>query len=292
MFRGEPPGAVLDDGEGRCELLGFDVHQHRPAPAACSQDLHPVRREGSDVAWSTSELAKLAGTTVNTIRHYHRFGLLDQPSRRYNGYKQYGTPELVRLLRIRRLVELGMPLAEIKDLLAGEDGSLDALRQVDLDHAAAIERLESARQGIAAILSVNAPPDAPPGFESVAARLSEADRSLIHIYTQVYDDKGLADVLSAVENDDEAGNADFDALPADADEATRQNLAEKLAPAIARTLRDFPWMNDDPLKHVPKGTSVTRQTFDDALKDLHTEAQLDVIRRAKKLAREQLSQEG
>lgn len=26
------------------------------------------------MAWSTSELATLAGTTVNTIRHYHRLG--------------------------------------------------------------------------------------------------------------------------------------------------------------------------------------------------------------------------
>jgi hypothetical protein len=41
------------------------------------------------VAWSTSELAKLAGTTVNTIRHYHRSGVLEEPDRRRNGYKQY-----------------------------------------------------------------------------------------------------------------------------------------------------------------------------------------------------------
>jgi len=30
------------------------------------------------MAWSTRELARLAGTTVNTIRHYHRLGLLDR----------------------------------------------------------------------------------------------------------------------------------------------------------------------------------------------------------------------
>jgi DNA-binding transcriptional MerR regulator len=47
------------------------------------------------VAWSTRELAELAGTTVNTVRHYHRIGLLDEPERRNNGYKEYGVPHLV-----------------------------------------------------------------------------------------------------------------------------------------------------------------------------------------------------
>jgi DNA-binding transcriptional MerR regulator len=48
------------------------------------------------VAWSTRELAELTGTTVNTIRHYHRIALLDEPTRRYNGYKQCGVLDLVR----------------------------------------------------------------------------------------------------------------------------------------------------------------------------------------------------
>jgi DNA-binding transcriptional MerR regulator len=243
-----------------------------------------------DVAWSTSELATLAGTTVNTIRHYHRLGLLEEPDRRHNGYKQYETLDLVRLLRIRRLAELGVPLSRIKEL---STGSPEALHQVDVDHAAAIERLEKARQGIAAILSENAPPDTPPGFEPVAGRLSEADRSLIHIYTQVFDDQALADMRHAVENDnDDAVSADFDALPADADAATRQNLAEKYAPSLVRTLRNYPWMDNDAMAHVSKGKSVTRQTFIDALRELHNEAQLDVIHRAKELARRQLRAEG
>ncbi|MEU4540635.1 hypothetical protein AB0G15_37960 [Streptosporangium sp. NPDC023825] len=83
-----------------------------------------------------------------------------------------------------------------------------------------------------------------------------------------------------MENDnDDAVSADFDALPADADEATRQNLAEKYAPSLVRTLRNYPWMDNDAMAHVSKGKSVTRQTFIDALRELHNEAQLDVIHR-------------
>ncbi|GID30441.1 helix-turn-helix domain-containing protein [Paractinoplanes brasiliensis] len=101
------------------------------------------------MAWSTRELAELAGTTVNTVRYYHRVGLLEEPGRRSNGYKEYGPQELARLVRIRRLVELGVPLARI-----GSDGAVlpETLRQVDADLAADIERLNRARTGIAAIL--------------------------------------------------------------------------------------------------------------------------------------------
>ncbi|AGZ44028.1 MerR family transcriptional regulator [Actinoplanes friuliensis] len=120
------------------------------------------------MAWSTRELAELTGTTVNTIRHYHRLGLLDEPKRSSNGYKQYGDEELDRLVRIRRLVELGVPLARIGE--AGTDGTLppETLRQVDADLAANIERLARARSDIAAILRDGAPAAA------VASRLCAA----------------------------------------------------------------------------------------------------------------------
>lgn len=113
--------------------------------------------EETTVAWSTRELAELTGTTVNTIRHYHRLGLLEEPERRHNGYKQYGNRELVRLLSIRRLVELGVPLARIGE--AGTDGTIppETLRQVDAGLAADIERLVRARSDIAAILRDGAP---------------------------------------------------------------------------------------------------------------------------------------
>ena len=102
--------------------------------------------------WSTRELAELTGTTVNTIRHYHRLGLLEEPERRHNGYKQYGDRELARLLSIRRLVELGVPLARIGE--AGTDGTVppEILRQVDAGLAADIARLVRARTDIATIL--------------------------------------------------------------------------------------------------------------------------------------------
>ncbi|WP_139416258.1 MerR family transcriptional regulator [Agromyces laixinhei] len=242
--------------------------------------------------WSTRELAELAGTTVNTIRHYHRLGLLDEPERRYNGYKQYGVRDLVRLLRARRLAELGVPLSRIGQVGAGDESTPDALRKLDAELAASIERLQRARTDIAVILRENAPADAPAGFASVASRMSEADSSIIHIYTQLYDEEALADLRRMVEVDADAGAVGeaIDALPENADDATRQRLAERLAPALAQNLVEYPWLAD-PAGHLSKSERVTQQTFIEAAVELYNPAQLDVLGRAGVLAQEQLRTE-
>ncbi|MFF4894324.1 helix-turn-helix domain-containing protein [Micromonospora chersina] len=104
------------------------------------------------MAWSTRELAELAGTTVNTIRHYHRLGLLEQPPRRASRFKEYSADDLVCLLHVRRLAERGVPLSQIVAL--GPHGALtpEVLRQVDAGHLVEIERLQKARSDIAFLL--------------------------------------------------------------------------------------------------------------------------------------------
>ena len=244
------------------------------------------------MAWSTSELAELAGTTVNTIRHYHRLGLLDEPERRYNGYKQYQVPHLVRLLRIRRLADLGVPLSQIGPAGTSDDSMPDALRTLDAELAASIERLQRARADIAAILLDAAPADSPAGFAAVASHLSESDSSILHIYTRLYDERAMADLRRMVEVDAAAGAVgdEIAALPADADEESRQRLVEQLAPSIAQNLIDYPWLRD-PAGRVSKNAQVVRQTFVEAVQELYNPAQIDVLSRAGILAHEQLQRD-
>ncbi|MGH9061940.1 MAG: MerR family transcriptional regulator, partial [Acidimicrobiales bacterium] len=64
------------------------------------------------MAWSTRQLAELAGTSLRTVRHYHDVGLLAEPERRATGYKRYGVAHLVRLLRIKPLTDIGFSLAQ------------------------------------------------------------------------------------------------------------------------------------------------------------------------------------
>lgn len=240
------------------------------------------------MAWSTRELAELAGTTVNTVRHYHRLGLLEEPERRYNGYKQYEVRHLVRLLRIRRLTDLGVPLSQVGRVGMAGESMTEALTELDRELAASIRRLERARADIAAILRDGAPADAPAGFASVAAHMSESDSSIIHIYTQLYDESALADLRRMVEVD--AATADLGseigALAADADEETRRDLAERLAPTLAQNLIDYPWLAD-PAAHLSKSEPVTRRTFIEAVAELYNPAQLDVFSRAGLLAADQ-----
>ncbi len=62
-----------------------------------------------------------------TLRHYDAIGLL--PAQRdSNGYRSYGQQDLVRLQRILLLRELGLGLADIADVLAGQTDDLTALR--------------------------------------------------------------------------------------------------------------------------------------------------------------------
>lgn len=58
----------------------------------------------------SKELADLAGVTVRALRHYHQLGLLPEPPRAKNGYREYGAVDLARVLRIKRLSSLGISL--------------------------------------------------------------------------------------------------------------------------------------------------------------------------------------
>lgn len=93
-----------------------------------------------------------------------------------------------------------------------------------------------------------------------------------------------------VEVDAEAAavGAEIAALPTDADEATRQRLAEQLAPTLTQHLIEYPWLSD-PAGHLSQSVRVTRQTVTEAVSELYNPAQIDVLARAGLLAHERLS---
>jgi DNA-binding transcriptional MerR regulator len=66
------------------------------------------------------DLAALSGATRRALRLYEARGLLGPPERSESGYRLYGTRELVRALRIRRLRDLGMSLEQIAGVVADD----------------------------------------------------------------------------------------------------------------------------------------------------------------------------
>lgn len=67
---------------------------------------------------SIHEIAKLAGTTSRTLRHYDAIGLLHPSRIGENGYRYYDQDALLRLQRILLLRDLGLGLRQIGDVLA------------------------------------------------------------------------------------------------------------------------------------------------------------------------------
>src|ERR1700754_4931840 len=77
--------------------------------------------------WSIQDIARAAGTTSRTLRHYDAVGLLAPSRVGSNGYRYYDSAALVRLQRILLLRELGLGLPAIASVLDGERDSVVAL---------------------------------------------------------------------------------------------------------------------------------------------------------------------
>lgn len=68
--------------------------------------------------YQAHEFAARTGVTVRTLHHYDRLGLLRPSARSAAGYRLYGEGDVARLQQILTLKFLGLPLRQIKDLLA------------------------------------------------------------------------------------------------------------------------------------------------------------------------------
>ncbi|WP_410658832.1 MerR family transcriptional regulator [Amycolatopsis sp. lyj-112] len=228
------------------------------------------------MGWSTREVAELAGTTLKTVRHYHKIGLLDEPERTANGYKQYRIGHLIRLLRIRRLVDLGVPLSDIAAVEESDEGAEQVLRALDAELAASIERQQRMREELASILRHRAMVDLPPGFSTAAAEAPDAERSLLLLFSRVLKPSAMAALRELhAESPDPVGK-EFDTLPADASEDVRQDLAERFAPIARRQRRDFPALVDPA---TPQDEAVARSVVAQGLVEVYNPAQIDVLQR-------------
>ena len=108
--------------------------------------------------YGIAEVARLAGTTSRTLRHYDDVGLLAPSRLGANGYRYYDSAALVRLQRILMLRQLGLGVAAIRDALAGADDATALHTHLSWLHAqserldrqiASVERtIESIEKGV------------------------------------------------------------------------------------------------------------------------------------------------
>ncbi|ROR72505.1 MerR family transcriptional regulator [Bogoriella caseilytica] len=158
----------------------------------------------------SAELARLAGITVRTLRHYHQVGVLIEPPRASNGYREYSIRDLVQVLRIRQLSGLGVTLGQMPALLGDGDGDGESaaqlLDELDRELDRQIEGLAQQRELIAQLRRHGASPDMPTelapffGLFAVAGypqRVAQMDRDQAVLLSRFSGESGKA-YLSAL----------------------------------------------------------------------------------------------
>ena len=77
-----------------------------------------------------SKIAKEIGINIETVRFYERKGLIKQPVKPLQGYRQYPTETVNRIRFIRRSQELGFTLNEIEGLLSLNDNPCNQVEEL------------------------------------------------------------------------------------------------------------------------------------------------------------------
>ena len=98
------------------------------------------------------EVAQLSGITPNAVRYYHRTGLLPEPERTDGGYRLYDASDLLALRRILRLRSLGLPIRQVKEVLADPEREEEALHSLREELSARILELEERREQVGRVL--------------------------------------------------------------------------------------------------------------------------------------------
>ncbi|MGW1785742.1 helix-turn-helix domain-containing protein [Streptomyces sp. NPDC002143] len=140
------------------------------------------------------ELARATGLSVRTIRYWSDEGVLTPVTRSAGGYRLYGAESAARLELIRTLRELGLGLADVRRVLAGER----TVAEVAAAHVTALDAQIRALRVTRAVLSSVARRGASAQETTLMnrlARLSAAERSRIvdDFMTEIFDGLDTAD---------------------------------------------------------------------------------------------------
>lgn len=89
------------------------------------------------------ELARAAGVSTDTLRHYERKGVLGAPRRSANGYREYPPEALARVLLVRRALAFGFTLDELSRVLRSRERGGAPCREVRALAAGKLAEVES-----------------------------------------------------------------------------------------------------------------------------------------------------
>lgn len=96
-------------------------------------------------------LAREAGVSTDTLRHYERKGVLPKPRRSPNGYREYPPEALARVLLVRRALAFGFTLDELARVLRARDRGGSPCREVRALAASKLAGVETRLRELAAL---------------------------------------------------------------------------------------------------------------------------------------------
>ncbi|MFF5115213.1 MerR family transcriptional regulator [Streptosporangium sp. NPDC000509] len=222
------------------------------------------------MAWSTRQLADLAGVTLRSIRHWHDIGLLPEPERLANGYKQYTARHLVLALRINRLAGLGFLLDDVARMLDSEEDGQKSLRGLRVELDTRIADLERIRSEVDELIGLGVSPDLSPEALLAMEALGNdpASRNVALFLTHLITKEDTLTFVKALKDAPEDllhVNTAILELPADASEHEIVPLVDRAVAAI----RAFLAAHGNALPNFPD--SAGERTNSDALTALITE---------------------
>ena len=228
----------------------------------------------------SSDLARSAGVTVRTLRHYHQIGLLPEPERSANGYRVYTAADLVRVLRVRRLADLGVPLSRI-----GPTADVDAeLALLDERYAQQIDELQARRAMINTLREHGTRVDTPAFAQryldvlarrqDLPPRSAEAERDA-SVLLELFLDRDVSGELDELDAPAIAQLADVTAaLLGLADDASDDRI-DAVASALAGVLERLHGVFD-----MPRLTREAADALEDHVTGQLTPVQREAVRRA------------
>jgi DNA-binding transcriptional MerR regulator len=106
--------------------------------------MNAVREDSPEKAYvRAGELARAAGVSTDTLRHYERKGVLGAPRRSANGYREYPPEALARVLLVRRALAFGFTLEELARVLRTRQRGGAPCREVRALAASKLEGVEA-----------------------------------------------------------------------------------------------------------------------------------------------------
>jgi DNA-binding transcriptional MerR regulator len=99
----------------------------------------------------TGELARIAGVSNDTIRHYEKMGVIPSATREANGYRSYSPDAIERVRVVRAALQIGFTLEEIARIFRQRASGRPPCRDV---RALGASKLEALEERIAALIAL------------------------------------------------------------------------------------------------------------------------------------------